>query len=397
MGPVPTPANGHQFTLVGNAVYEQASSAPRQKWGITVHGSHHGLITDNVVYNVGGAGFVAEDGSESYNLYERNFAVRIAGEGSRLEDDASEGVGFWFRGPNNYVRDNVATNMIELSGPEAAYGFKFNFVYLGDIRVPNFKGADTSVAGQYTTLAGNAMPLLEMVGNETYGVIADGLTYLVALHARFRPHPGMPAQHGARHERYGTRPATATTAIRPAASPSTASWSVATRRSPHPAAASSAGIFFFGDYMNKDLVVRNADVQGIKAFILPYFGNGTATVEDSFLRVQAGVTNRTSGAPGSCPGCDLPERTQIIRNVRFGALPGAPLRSISMDHTTHGGSADLANRDEVFVYDYQGEPNNNFRVYYHEQATQNIAGGLAPCTDTTTHPEIDGITCPLGP
>jgi hypothetical protein len=157
------------------------------------------------------------------------------------------------------------------------------------------------------------------------------------------------------------------------------------------------GIFFFGDYMNKDLVVRNADVQGIKEFVLPYFGNGTATVEDSFFRVRSGVTNRTSGAPGSCPGCDLPERTQIIRNVRFGALPGAPLRSISMDHTTHGGSADLASRDEVFVYDYQGEPNNDFRVYYHEQATQNIAGGLAPCTDTTTHPEIDGITCPLGP
>ena len=49
----------------------------------------------------------------------------------------------------------------------------------------------------------------------------------------------------------------------------------------------------------------------------------------------------------------------------------------------------------MFVYDYQGQAGQHFRVYWHEQATQDIAGSRAPCTDTTTHPEIDGITCPL--
>src|SRR6202163_4357092 len=44
-GPKQTPANGYQFTLVGNAV----DSAP--KWGVTVHNSHYGLVQDNVVYN----------------------------------------------------------------------------------------------------------------------------------------------------------------------------------------------------------------------------------------------------------------------------------------------------------------------------------------------------------
>ena len=34
--------------------------------------------------------------------------------------------------------------------------------------------------------------------------------------------------------------------------------------------------------------------------------------------------------------------------------------------------------------------------HFVEQATQNIAGGRAPCTDTTTHPEIDGITLLAG-
>lgn len=49
----------------------------------------------------------------------------------------------------------------------------------------------------------------------------------------------------------------------------------------------------------------------------------------------------------------------------------------------------------MFVYDYQGQPGNNFRVYFHQQATQNLYGGLAPCTNTTTRPEVDGITWPM--
>ena len=42
-GPVSTPANGYQFTLIGNVV----DDAP--KWGITIHNSHYGLVRDNVV------------------------------------------------------------------------------------------------------------------------------------------------------------------------------------------------------------------------------------------------------------------------------------------------------------------------------------------------------------
>ena len=54
----------------------------------------------------------------------------------------TEGVGFWFRGPNNFVRNNVAANF-QNPTTEAAYGFVFQFSGLGNIAVPNFKGADT--------------------------------------------------------------------------------------------------------------------------------------------------------------------------------------------------------------------------------------------------------------
>src|SRR5262249_32185097 len=108
-GPLPIPADGYQFTLKGNAV-DGDTDGVRSKWGITIHDSHYGLIEDNVVYNVAGSGIVTEDGSESYNVFQRNFVMRISGTGARL-DGGRDGVGFWFRGPNNYIRDNVATDI----------------------------------------------------------------------------------------------------------------------------------------------------------------------------------------------------------------------------------------------------------------------------------------------
>ena len=143
-GPTTTPANGYQFTLVGNAV--DGSS----KWGITVHRSHYGLIQDNVVYNTRGAGIVTEDGSESFNVFDHNFSLRTAGSrdaapgngySSVLPNPGGDGSAFWFRGPNNYIRNNVAANAAES-------GFGLPVTALGVVRIPKFKGADTSSASE---------------------------------------------------------------------------------------------------------------------------------------------------------------------------------------------------------------------------------------------------------
>ena len=113
-GPTVTPANGYQFTLLGNAV-DGSSIETKFKWGITVHGSHYGSIKDNVVYNYNGAAIATEDGSESFNEFDHNFVMRGIGEPDEPGVQArmamgTEGVGFWFRGPNNFVRNNVAAN-----------------------------------------------------------------------------------------------------------------------------------------------------------------------------------------------------------------------------------------------------------------------------------------------
>ena len=112
-GPRTTPASGYQFRLIGNAI----DGAP--KWGITVHNSHYGLVRDNVVYNTRGAGIVTEDGTESFNVFEHNFSLRSGRLGRRCAAQRlrrsthrprRRGAGFWFRGPNNYIRNNVAAN-----------------------------------------------------------------------------------------------------------------------------------------------------------------------------------------------------------------------------------------------------------------------------------------------
>lgn len=106
----PNPSNtGYQFTIIGNAV------ADSQKWPLTIHNSHHGLIHDNVVFNGLGAGIITEDGNESYNEFVRNFGVGIFGDVSPRDQDGRDGSIFWFHGFNHIVRDNVAANGVNHS------------------------------------------------------------------------------------------------------------------------------------------------------------------------------------------------------------------------------------------------------------------------------------------
>ena len=99
--------------LLASSVYSRHRYAP--KWGIVVHGAHYGLIQDNVVYNVAGAGITTEEGNESYNVFNRNYVARVARgqahpEGADAERPykGSEGSGIWVRGQNNVIVDNVA-------------------------------------------------------------------------------------------------------------------------------------------------------------------------------------------------------------------------------------------------------------------------------------------------
>jgi len=385
MGPFPPVDPQYQYRIVGNVVRDDGAAPPPQKWAIAVHDTHHGLVADNVAYNVGGAAFVTEDGSESFNHFDHNFAAHVLGNGGRTEVDetgrgvAREGVGFWFRGPNNMVTRNVAANMIEGENDiEAAYGFKYNMTFLGNLRVPNFRGADTSVAGQYTLREGNGLALREFANNETYGQI-QGFTLWWLCTEDFTPVPGCPRStvrdlviwHTARYAYYGYPGYNYVfDGLKVYGDPEVAAGNNFEFKS----------VFWFGDYGTTDLLVTRSSFYNTIGLNPPYFRDGSIAVEDSFFKTRAGIIHRKSGAPGSCNGCALPDPDTVVTNNRFAALPGRPLRTISLDDET----TDAANEDRLFVCRHNGQADDHFEVFFPSQ-------GNAPCTNTRA--DVEGYVC----
>ena len=97
--------------LVGNAV----NGSPG--WGI-VHHDSNAVITDNAVYDVFGAAYVAETGNET-GRWSQNIAIKSIGVGGTVKHGADvdafdlgrTGVGFWFQGRTVDAVDNVAASI----------------------------------------------------------------------------------------------------------------------------------------------------------------------------------------------------------------------------------------------------------------------------------------------
>src|SRR5206468_2798670 len=110
LGPTTPQANGYQFTFLGNVVDDDGARSEANQthlWGIVLNNSHYGLIQNNVVYNVYGAGIGVEDTASSYNRFDHNLVMRVLGTSTR-GDMQLQGSAFWFRNPNNYVTNNIA-------------------------------------------------------------------------------------------------------------------------------------------------------------------------------------------------------------------------------------------------------------------------------------------------
>jgi hypothetical protein len=388
MGPLTTPTNGHQFTLIGNAI-DGGTATHDLKWGLAVHNTHYGLITDNVVYNFAGALVMFEDGSESFNVLDHNFAMRSTGTGERFAE-GTEGGGFWFRGPNNHVTDNVAANVWS-AFPEAAYGYKYFMRYLGNIRVPTHKGADTSVSGQFTTRHGNNMPILEFDNNEVYGA-AQGLTYWWVNSLDPTPMPtaeestfrNVKIWHvfnmGVYHY----------PSIRVVFD------GLVIRGSGEGAITHCCGIGWFGaDYPAGQIVIRNSDIQGMsKGISLSSFATDVNTYENTFLSNDINV--EVSTLRSSNGGSAVPPRTTILRNLRFQPWPRLANINISMNwNAPVGGNYQFntTQTDRTLVYQHNGVVGDNLQIFFWQQATLPVAGGLAPCA--TTRSGISGIACRL--
>ena len=377
-GPKQTPANGYQFTVVGNAI----DGSP--KWGLVVHRTHYGLIRDNVVYNTRGAGIVTEDGTESFNVFERNFSLRTAGSrdaapgngySATLPNPGGDGSAFWFRGPNNYIRDNVAASAAES-------GFGLPVTALGVVRAPKYKGAASSDETESVALDTNRATVLEFANNEAYGAIQSGVEW-----AWSGSISGLKVWHASRHA--VTANPTAKLVID----------ELVVRNDPAVLARveeNPVGVWV-SNYIGREVTVTKANIEGARVGVLsPFFysqnapknAQGVLTVGESAFRTHVGVSVATSYKDDSRSG--EPAKKAIVRGIRFTPLAEHVPKSlepeaISMNYGMS--SQDARARDPITVYDFNNQAGRNFRVYYSLGAPRDTA----PCADTL--PGIGGWVC----
>ncbi|HLY12542.1 MAG TPA: G8 domain-containing protein [Planctomycetota bacterium] len=103
-------------SVVGASIWDSAN-----RW-VTIHGTNYLVVRDCVGYQSVGHGFFLEDGTEAYNVLDRNLAVQSY-KGKKLPKqvlpfDQNEGSGFWWANNLNSFTRNVSCE-------NDRYGYRF--------------------------------------------------------------------------------------------------------------------------------------------------------------------------------------------------------------------------------------------------------------------------------
>jgi hypothetical protein len=367
IGPVATPADGYQYTFVGNTVMCPLEPMP-YRWGITIDDSDYGLIQDNVLYNWAGASIMLVEGSETGNVINHNFVVDTSaywGDAFHTSPDRAdprgtegdygvEGVGIWFRGFNNYINNNVVADSV-------TYGFVGYARFADQVKIPLFQGADTSVASQTQTLYPCNESLLGFSGNEVYGATNSGMTFwwlYSGPNTTGAPRNVLKNFHVWNIYDYGfygydTNQLTIDGFV---------------------GRGDGTGMVF-SDYAQKDLIVTNANIQMGTGIFVSTNAPGTQLIENSYLRNRMNI-HVCSMWTSSYTSANIPPRLIVIQNVQFASVPGYATINIDMDYMPMTVGNYMIS-DKVLVYNYNGVAGNNFQVFYNEQAP-----GFVPPTST---------------
>jgi hypothetical protein len=148
---------------------------------VTVHGTEYLVVRDCVGFRSLGHGFFLEDGTEVYNVFDRNLAVQATEAEplpkQQLPFDKNEGAGFWWANSHNTFTRNVAA---ECDG----YGFRYEATPLAgpyvkgqkpkppafDLRL-NVRTPDGTRAGRDV----RTLPFVRFADNEAHHIGTYGL------------------------------------------------------------------------------------------------------------------------------------------------------------------------------------------------------------------------------
>jgi hypothetical protein len=147
-------------TMRGSSVIGASIWDSGNRW-LTIHGTNYLVVRDCVGYQSLGHGFFMEDGTEVYNVLDRNLAVQAYGStrqaGQALPFDANFGAGFWWANCLNTFTRNVAC--------ENNYGFFFEARAMEGVNLslPVARPDGTRPRVDIRTL-----PFVRFEGNETH-------------------------------------------------------------------------------------------------------------------------------------------------------------------------------------------------------------------------------------
>lgn len=148
-------------TMRGSSVLGASIWDSHNRW-VTVHGTDHLLVRDCVGYQSRGHGFFLEDGTEQWNVFDRNLAVQAFGSSPLpkqvLSFDPNDGAGFWWANGRNTFTRNVACE-------NDRYGFHFQIAKTPDFDpIRTIRGADGKLAARDL----RTIPILRFEDNESH-------------------------------------------------------------------------------------------------------------------------------------------------------------------------------------------------------------------------------------
>src|SRR6266568_2531237 len=201
-------------------------------------------------------------------------------------DPGGEGGGFWFRGPNNYIRNNVAANA-------DVFGFQLAAGALDTIRIPKFKSADMADDRETVPIDTTNEKVLEFVNNEAYGAIQTGVAF---------------GWNGEIKNFRTWNPARQGLTVIPTDKLTIDAITVRGDKSVLVDAEERAAGVWVGNYLAKSITIRNADIQGMRTGVAsPFFhlgqsvepgrGDGSIAIENSYFRDYYGVVVATTYQP----------------------------------------------------------------------------------------------------
>jgi PKD repeat protein len=377
IGPSTAQSDGYQYTFNGNVVSCVMTPTPFI-WGINIVNSFYGIIENTVVVNWDGAG-INSDATAFYNTFNANYVARVSGTAGRTDQDM-QGDAYWFGNGDNTITNNIATDINAGANGIYSYGFdidttpSLNLDYMNTWAVPAYQGADPSIAGESTIICTNVVGILKFANNEVYGATSMGMTTwglgeqneLPVGTAGTLQNLIVWNQFNWGYFGYESNNLTISGFV-----------DIGDFTQLSNAYTGTTGITF-ADYMQRGLVITNANIQGQAYGIDTPMGSGwnqaesTTLIENSYLDNEHNICHQppesVNGNVGMAP------MTLVISNVTF-SNPPVPsnweVDDINMNYAGSSGSYGAANYsipDQVYVVNFNGVAGDDFEVYYSQSA-----------------------------